>query len=520
MDRRGSSNSDRFVAVRNVAFSRFIGVGTFALAALSVDSAQAGEPPVDLALPGTKIELVRIAPGSFLEGSDRGVKGRKDDEEPRLVTLSRAYYLAKTETTVAQYRAFVTATGYRTEAEKGTSGGYGWENGKLVQKTEYTWKNPGFPQTDDAPVVLVTYADAEAFTAWASRTSAMTVRLPSEAEWEYAATDRGEHVNMDATRIASLGVLANKDGTKRTRSLAPNALGLFDMSGNAAEWCSDFYGARTAAGVTDPRVLENPSGEAIARRVLKGGSFRTGVAAGRPAARDRSSPGSRNADNGFRVLVDFEGASGGMDLGASTKARKDVPTPTPPEPVPLTPPPSHTSGGAGVLVAVLIPLAIFGVLGIALFGILRGRNRANHGNGMFTTLRKDGFLFTANMPADAQLEYQARVRGVIVTDRFLRGPAPGGTFVFTGTPPTDIQIRVLHPGTRNAAQSYRQQDGSTFESDVSRGILYGQSFHSNYSHGTHEHTHSHSHTHTHHEYTSSSSSDTSSQSSNWSPSAY
>src|SRR5580765_2018337 len=149
--------------------------------------ASAAEPThtVDLG-GGTKIELLLVQPGTFTQGSPAGEKNRGDDENQREVTISQPFYLGKTPITRGQFARFVAATGYKTQAEKGTSGGFGLENGALVQKPAYNWRNPGFTQTDEHPVVVVDWDDAQAFAKWLSGKTNQSFELPTEAEWEYA----------------------------------------------------------------------------------------------------------------------------------------------------------------------------------------------------------------------------------------------------------------------------------------------------------------------------------------------
>src|SRR5688572_26066003 len=137
--------------------------------------------------------FVLIPPGTFLMGSPPDEPGRKPDETPHEVTLTREFYLAKHEVTVGQFRKFVEATGHVTEVEK--AGGGNAHDAKAVWKHTpgTSWRKPGyagpFRPTDRHPVVHVSHLDARAYCDWLNKTAPVagwTYGLPTEAEWEYA----------------------------------------------------------------------------------------------------------------------------------------------------------------------------------------------------------------------------------------------------------------------------------------------------------------------------------------------
>src|SRR5215208_939401 len=102
---------------------------------------------------GLELKILRVEPGRFTQGSRSDEVGRGEFEDQREVTVSRPFYLGKYPVTHGQFGQFVKESGFRTESEKGTSGGYGWDGTGLTQRAEFTWWNPGFQQSETDPVV-------------------------------------------------------------------------------------------------------------------------------------------------------------------------------------------------------------------------------------------------------------------------------------------------------------------------------------------------------------------------------
>jgi formylglycine-generating enzyme len=240
--------------------------------------------------------LIQVPEGSYTQGSPEAESGRGADEGQRQVRISKAFYLAKYPVTVKEWRLFARESGYRTEAEKGQSGGFGWDGKSLVQSPAYTWQSPGFTQTDDHPVTTVTWDDAQAFLRWMSSKTGMICRLPTEAEWEYAnragAISAWPGTNDRVGALTSIWSLESSPGTQPVGKHPENAWGFSDMNGQVWEWCADWYGPYEKADVVDPLQKNPPPGDK-ARRVLRGGSFTKTVVSARSAARYRNDPTMR-----------------------------------------------------------------------------------------------------------------------------------------------------------------------------------------------------------------------------------
>ena len=225
--------------------------------------------------PGVTMKLVLIPAGGFRwAGSDEG--GSPGGQ----VVISRPFYMAATEVTQAQYRA---VTGRGAGAFRGA----------------------------DRPVENVSWSDAAAFCKRLSKSAGRTVRLPTEAEWEYACRAGGEGRSRFGASAAKLDAVAWHAGNsgKQTHPVAgrkANAWGLHDMHGNVWEWCGDWYEPRRgprAAGV-------DPTGpDAGLARVVRGGSWFSQFFPRGPRFVDRGEvrPDERSSHVGFRVVVEVAG---------------------------------------------------------------------------------------------------------------------------------------------------------------------------------------------------------------------
>jgi formylglycine-generating enzyme required for sulfatase activity len=246
-------------------------------------------------------DMVVIPAGRFLMGSQADEVGRFANEGPQHDVHVPGFALAKTEVTRAQFAAFVAATGYQAG-----SSCFLFENGRFKEYQGKTWRDPGFAQTDNDPVACVDWDDAQAYVAWLSRRTGQRYRLPSEAEWEYAARagsatarpwgDSADqactHANvMDATgkrQIPGVNWEAHpcSDGyawTAPVASYQANAFGLYDMIGNLWEWTQDCWNDSYRNAPVDGSAWM--SGD-CGKHVLRGSSWLYSPTYARSAYRD------------------------------------------------------------------------------------------------------------------------------------------------------------------------------------------------------------------------------------------
>jgi formylglycine-generating enzyme required for sulfatase activity len=304
------------------------------------------EPPAKFAVDlggGVKMGLVLIPAGEFTMGSRESAQQTaalfnttyggdaikadwfKDERPQHRVRIAKPFYLGACHVTRGQFRRFVADVRYTTDAEKGEKPGtWGWnpEKKRLQFNKEYTWRSAGFEQSDEHPVVNVSWNDAVAFCKWLSRKQRNTYRLPTEAEWEYACragTPTRYSSGDDPETLAKVGNVADATATQQfpdwkntihasdgyvftapVGSFKPNAFGLYDMHGNAWQWCADWYGAEYYS--TSP--ADDPHGPDSGKfRVLRGGSWFCWPSGARSATRMGGAPGDRFSfgSTGFRV---------------------------------------------------------------------------------------------------------------------------------------------------------------------------------------------------------------------------
>jgi formylglycine-generating enzyme required for sulfatase activity len=288
--------------------------------------AAAVEPPVKSLPEGFKAgqatkdcgdcpEMIVVPPGKFMMGAPKAEPGRSDAEGPQTKISIGAFALGKYPVTRGEFAAFVAASGYEPSARCWTE----VDAGKYDFKDGAGWQSPGFDQTDDDPVVCVSWIDAEHYAKWLAKKTGRSYRLPSESELEYAiragtTTSRywGDAVD-DFCRYGNTADEAARktyrtwqvadcdDGAVHTAPVGgykPNAFGLYDLLGNVKVWAADCWNGNLDR--VDGDGAPSLSGD-CGKRAVRGSAWDAYPANARAAFREGNSASTAYLNYGFRV---------------------------------------------------------------------------------------------------------------------------------------------------------------------------------------------------------------------------
>ena len=299
-----------------------------AAGALGVAHAQGGAPT---RTPGTTFSdcagcprMVVVPAGSFTMGSPKDEAGRFENEGPQHpVTIARPFAIGVNDVARGEYRTFVRAT-RRKMTDECRIHDPSFIDPQLVRVRGKSWERPNFTQTDTHPVVCVTFDDAKAYAVWLNGkiggTASGPYRLPTEAEWEYAArggtttpfywgrTIRRDAANYgpDELRFAPVAIGADRwIYTSPVGSFPANPFGLFDMAGNVWNFTEDCWRNDYAGVPTDGSAWRDAKCE---ERAVRGGSWFKPPAGERSAKRGQGKVVDLkgNAEIGFRLVRDLD----------------------------------------------------------------------------------------------------------------------------------------------------------------------------------------------------------------------
>jgi formylglycine-generating enzyme required for sulfatase activity/uncharacterized caspase-like protein len=258
-------------------------------------------------------EMVWIPGGRFKMGDLQG--GGDSDEKPVHWVSVSPFAMGKYELTVGEFQLFVKASGYKTDAEKG-DGCWAIKDGSWDYVKGANWRNPYFSQNNTHPVTCISWNDASAYAEWLSRQTGQQYRLPTEAEWEYAAragTTTSRYWGNNPDKACGYANVADKTAKKKYSNWSihnctdgyvytapvgrfkPNAFGLFDMIGNLWEWtCSEYESKYTGK---EKRCVKSAG-----RFAARGASWIGKAGWARSAGRFRDAPTIRYVRLGVRLV--------------------------------------------------------------------------------------------------------------------------------------------------------------------------------------------------------------------------
>ena len=222
---------------------------------------------------GICIEMVKVEAGTFMMGATSEMKNPYDDEKPvHQVTLTNDYYMGKYEVTQALWQAVMGS-------------------------------NPSNFKGDNLPVEEVSWNDCQEFISKLNSLTGRKFRLPTEAEWEYAARGGKKSRSYQYSGSSNISDVAWYDGnsvnkTHPVGTKQANELGIYDMTGNVWEWCSDWYGFYSSSSQTNPTGADSGSS-----RVFRGGSWYGNARYCRLSFRDCTPPDCRGYNLGLRLAL-------------------------------------------------------------------------------------------------------------------------------------------------------------------------------------------------------------------------
>ena len=222
---------------------------------------------------GISIDMVKVEAGTFMMGATSEMKDPYDDEKPvHQVTLTNDYYMGKYEVTQALWQAVM-------------------------------GKNPSYFKGDNLPVNYVRWKDCQRFISKLNSMTGRKFRLPTEAEWEYAARGGKKSRGYQYSGSSNISDVAWYDGnsgdkTHPVGTKQANELGIYDMTGNVLEWCQDWYGSYYSSSLTNPTGATSGS-----RHVNRGGSWHSNVRRSSSSCRYGVIYVDRDLDLGFRLAL-------------------------------------------------------------------------------------------------------------------------------------------------------------------------------------------------------------------------
>ncbi len=237
-------------------------------------------------------KMVALPPGRFLMGSTVDEGGHEAGEEPQHpVTIKRSFALSQFELTVGDFERFVNATAYETDAEGGLGCRIRGTPPVWAIRLNKDWRDPDFAQTPQSPVTCISWNDAQQYISWLNEQTGKVYRLPTEAEWEYAARagstsarfwgnnpDRAcTYANVKDVNNPSSSAHNCDDGvgygTAKVGSYGANAFYLYDMLGNVMEWTADCWHENYQNAPVDGSAWLDADGGDCNRHVVRGGTW-------------------------------------------------------------------------------------------------------------------------------------------------------------------------------------------------------------------------------------------------------